>query len=446
MNYHLIGIGGVSMSGLAKLLVSYSHKVSGCDLKNLTSYSLPLTSYVGHSPDHITKDLDAVIVTAAAVHTDSPAQKELDRAKELGIKIITRSKLIGQLMNDKFGIAIAGMHGKTTTTTMIGEILEQAGYDPTVLVGSNVKKWKGNVRIPKIKDQRSKIKYFVVEACEYERQMLDFRPKIAVILNLEEEHLDTYPGGMPEIKKAFKKFIKLIPKNGLLVLNQDDRNIMSLMKSAQCKIKRFTAKKIWPGLNLRVLGKHNLLDATAAARVCHELGVKHEIIKSALNNFVGADRRFEIKGEKNGITVIDDYGHHPTEIKATIQTALEYKEESKNLILNPDKLNSKLIVVFQPHQYTRTKLLFKDFVKSFTGVDKLIISDIYLIAGREPKEARADFSKDLVSAIKKQNIDAEYVSDYAKIAQQLKKIARSGDVILTIGATDIYKVGEEFLK
>ncbi|MCL5795303.1 MAG: Mur ligase domain-containing protein [Patescibacteria group bacterium] len=195
MNYHLIGIGGVSMSGLAKLLVAQGNIVSGCDLKNLKAYDLKIKTFEGHSPEHITKDLDAVIVTAAAVHTGSPAQKELDKAKELGIKIITRSKLIGQLMNDKIGIAIVGMHGKTTTTTMIGEILEQAGYDPTVLVGSNVKKWKGNVRV-------GKSKYFVAEACEYERQMLDFRPKIAVILNLEEEHLDTYPSGMPEIKKA----------------------------------------------------------------------------------------------------------------------------------------------------------------------------------------------------------------------------------------------------
>ncbi|MCL5795302.1 MAG: hypothetical protein M1338_03005 [Patescibacteria group bacterium] len=201
-------------------------------------------------------------------------------------------------------------------------------------------------------------------------------------------------------------------------------------------------------------GKHNLLNANAAARVCHELGVKHEIIKNALNNFTGADRRFEIKGEKNGIMVIDDYGHHPTEIKATIQAALEYINRcmvqgvSYRGDANSKPLHHKpeLIVVFQPHQYMRTKLLFKDFVKSFAGVDKLIISDIYLISGREPREARADYSQDLVREIKKQNIDAKYIAEYNDIVSELRKIAHPGDIILTLGATDIYKVGEAFLQ
>ena len=460
MNYHLIGIGGVSMSGLAKLLISQGHIVSGCDLKDCQIVKLPngykakstikqfshLAIYKGHDTKHITKDLDAVIVTAAAMHENSPANEEIKKAKELGIIIITRSKLIGQLMNDKIGIAITGMHGKTTTTTMIGEILEKAGYDPTVLVGSTVKKWGGNVRLPSHFAKASRDNYFVVEACEYERQMLDFRPKIAVILNLEAEHLDTYPGGIKDIRQAFKKFIKLLPKNGLLVVNQDDKNIMPLTKAAKCKVKRFTIKKPWPGLSLKVPGKHNLIDATAAARVCHELGVSHEIIKNTLNNFTGADRRFELKGEKNGVTVIDDYGHHPTEIKATIQAANEYRVrvQSKSK-LKPLTQTSKLIVVFQPHQYTRTKLLFNDFVKSFGGVDKLIISDIYLIAGREPQEARADFSRNLVEAIKTQGINAEYIASYDKIVEELRKIAKAGDLILTIGATEIYKVGEQLL-
>lgn len=432
MNYHFIGIGGVSMSGLAKLLISYGHSVSGCDLKDLTPYALQLTAFQGHSPNHITKDLDAVVITAAAMHKNSPARAEIKRAEELGIKIITRSKLIGQLMNDKIGIAVAGTRGKTTITTMIGLILEEARFDPTVLVGANVKKWKGNIRV-------GKSKYFIAEACEYERQFLDFRPKIAVITNIEEEHLDTYPGGIQDIKQAFKKFIKLIPKGGLLVVWQEDKNIMPLTKAAKGKVKVVSINKSWPGLNLHLPGKYYLLDATIAARVCHELGVSHEIIKKVLNDFIGADRRFEIKGEKNDITVIDDYGHHPTAIKATIQSAKEYMERY------PCNSTPKLIVVFQPHQYTRTKLLFKDFTKSFNGVDKLIITDIYLIAGREPKEARADFSAKLVEEIKKQGIDAEYIAKYDEIVTKLKKIACSGDIILTMGATDIYQVGEKFL-
>lgn len=431
MKYHLIGIGGVSMSGLAKLLVRYGHDVSGCDLRKLETKNWKLKTFEGHSPSHITKDLDGLIVTSAALHENSPAKAELDRARELGIKIISRSKLIGQLMNDKIGIAIAGMHGKTTVTTMIGLILDEAGFDPTVLVGSRVKKWDGNVRI-------GRSKYFVAEACEYERQMLNFRPKIAVITNLEEEHLDTYPGGMKEIRQAFKKFIKLLPKNGLLVVWQEDKNLMPLTKVAKSKVKRVSINKPWPGLKLKLPGKHYLLDATFAARICHELGVPSKTIQKVLNEFTGADRRFEIKGKKNDVTVIDDYGHHPTEIRATITAAREYLSNK----LKPNKL----IVVFQPHQYTRTKLLFNDFVKAFNGADKLIITDIYLIAGREPKEARADFSRDLVESIKKQGIDAEYIPTYSKVTEKLKNIAKPGDLILTIGATDIYKAGEEFLK
>ncbi|MCL5795462.1 MAG: UDP-N-acetylmuramate--L-alanine ligase [Patescibacteria group bacterium] len=453
MKYHFIGIGGVSMSGLAALLFDMGNKVSGCDLKKLKANSEKLKTFVGHDPKHITKDLDGVIVTSAATHQGSPAEKELLEAKKLGIPIIKRSEMIGRLMNEKIGIAIAGMHGKTTTSTMISLILEKAGLDPTCLIGSNVKEWGTNYRLGKT--HKSNLRgwrgYFVAEACEYDRAMLDFRPKIAVITNLDTEHLDTYPGGMKDIRQAFKKFIKMLPPNGLLVVWQEDKNLMPLTKAAKCKVKRVSINKPWPGLQLQIPGKHMLLDATLAARVCHELGIDHKIIKEVLNNYTGAGRRFEIKGVKNGITVIDDYGHHPTEIKATIAAASEKLLAISHLPL--DKANSqkpiaksqKLIVVFQPHQYTRTKLLFNDFVKAFKGVDKLIITDIYLIAGREPKEARADFSRDLAEAIKKQGIDVEYAPTYADIVNRLKKIAKPGDLVLTLGATDIYKVGEKLL-
>ncbi len=455
MKYHFIGIGGVSMSGLAKLLISQSHIVSGCDLRDCKIDKM--TIFKGHNSEHITKDLDAVVVTSAALHDNSPAKDEIEKARKLGIKIIVRGKLIGQLMNDKVGIAIAGMHGKTTTTAMVGRILEDAGLNPTVLVGADTREWGGNVRVGKpsaisnqqsannekhIKTESRKLKaksYFVAEACEYERQFLYFRPKIAIILNLEEEHLDTYPGGMKEIKQAFKKFIKLLPKNGLLVVNQDDKNLMSLVKAAKCKVKRFGKNKLWPGLKLKIPGIHNLLDATAAARVGHELGVSNKIIKKTLNNFIGAQRRFEIKGEKNHVLVIDDYGHHPTEIQSTIKATREY--------LNEQKRKGKLIVVFQPHQFVRTKILFNDFVNAFNDGDYLIVNDVYLIAGREPKEARADLSKDLAQKInEKKKVEAEYISGYDEIVEKLNKTAKPGDTILTIGATDIYKVGEKFLK
>jgi len=469
MKYHFIGIGGISMSGLAQLLLAMGNEVTGCDIKKIQVASQhdsrqasgKIKFFQGHSENHITKDLDGVIVTAAALHDKSPAKEEIKKAEKLDIPIIKRSEMIGKLMGKPgvTGIAVSGMHGKTTVSTMISLILEAAGFDPTCLIGSDVKEWQTNWRLGKtykisLGKNTSEVKetphlggvedcYFVAEACEYERQMLDFRPKILVITNLEAEHLDTYPGGIKDIRQTFGRFIRKLPKDGLLVVWREDQNLMRISQIAKKRgntVREVSMKKIWPGLKLKVPGKYNLLDATFAARVCHELGVSSKTIQKTLNNFTGSSRRFEIKGEINHITVVDDYGHHPTEIKATIEAAKEYQ------ISKIKYQKSKLIVVFQPHQYTRTKLLFKDFVTAFKGVDKLIITDIYLISGREPAEARADFSRELVNEIKNQGIDTEYAPTYQDAKLMLKKIAMPGDVIITQGATDIYKVGEDFLK
>lgn len=443
--YHFIGISGVSMSGLASLMLEMGFLISGCDLKQISNNSQLLKSKIkvwkGHDQKHITKDLDGIVVTAAALHPNSLAKTEIEKAKELNIPIIKRSEMIGKLMSDPktTGIAVSGMHGKTTTSTMIALILEEAGYKPTALIGSDVKEWGTNYK-------KGLNKYFVVEACEYEKQLLDFKPKIEVILNLEKEHLDTYTGGMKDIKQTFNKFIKKLPSEGMLIIWREDSNLMQLASKAKkrgIKVKEVSVRKIWPGLKLKIPGKHILLDATFAARTCHELGVSSKTIKKVLNNFTGAVRRFEVKGKKNGITVIDDYGHHPTEIQKTIEATRDWMNHYNN---NNQLAKNKLIVVFQPHQYERTKLLFNDFTKSFKSVDVLIITDIYLIAGREPKEAKADFSKQLVNAIYKTGIDAKYAVNFQNVLLKLNKIAKSGDIILTLGATDIYKVGEEFLK
>jgi len=453
MKYHLIGIGGLAVQGLGKLLIEGGDEISGCDLKQPTfSNRLSTINFqLGHSENHITKDLDGVIVTVAALHESSPAKNEIEQARKMKIPVIRVRQMINKLMSKPgiIGIAISGMHGKTTTSSMIAAILEKAELEPTVLVGGEVRNIGVNAKL-------GKGKYFVTEACENERQFLDLHPKIAVITNIEEEHLDTYPGGMKDIKQAFKKFIRSLPEDGLLVVWQEDRNLMSLIKAAKCKVKRVSINKPWPGLKLKIPGKHILLDATFAARVAHEIGISSKIIRGSLNNYQGAKRRFEIKGAKNGVTVIDDYGHHPTEIKATIEAAREFiHANSKSEILNPkqnSKLqtpNSKLIVVFQPHQYLRTKMLFKDFATAFNQADKLLITDIYLIAGREPAEARADFSKDLAEEIKKHGVDVSYIpkgKNYENITSELNKIAKKDDVVLTLGATDIYKVGEEFIK
>uniref|UniRef100_A0A7V3J9Y3 UDP-N-acetylmuramate--L-alanine ligase n=1 Tax=candidate division CPR3 bacterium TaxID=2268181 RepID=A0A7V3J9Y3_UNCC3 len=423
MKYHLIGINGTSMSGLAKILEAQGNQISGCDIERAKSKEKRLKIFQGHSRDHITKDLDGLIISAA-ITPSSGGWKEVERAQELGIPIIPRSKMIGRLMQDKVGIAVAGMHGKTTVSAMISLILEKAGLDPTFLIGGELPKF-GNAR-------SGKGEYFVVEACEYARQFLDMRPKIAVITNIEEEHLDTYPGGLKEIKKAFKKFVRLIPQNGLLVLWEEDPQTPWLAKCARCKVKTFSLKKPWPGLKLKIPGRHNILNATAAARVCHELGVPHKTIKMVLNDFNGVKRRFEMKGEVNGILVIDDYGHHPSEIQATLAGAREFYPKRR------------LICVFQPHQYARTKALFDDFAISFSNCDKLVITEIFAVPGREEK--RDVTAQQLAEEIKKHQKNVVYLKTYQEIVDYLKKESKSGDLIITMGATKIYEVGEKLLQ
>lgn len=432
MHYHLIGIKGSSMSGLVKILEAEGHKVTGSDLdthnpKNITN---PPRRAEGE-----TGDIDFVVVSAA-ITPQSKGYVEVEAAKKLEIPVISRSKLIGQLMSKQYGIAISGMHGKSTVTAMVGLILEKAGMDPTVLLGAETKEY-GNVRISGNKPPSSVLRppsFFVVEACEYERQFLDFRPKAVIILNIEEEHLDTYPKGLPQIINAFKKFVDLLPKNGILIGNKDDKNQVRVLKSAQCKVKTFSQSKPWPGLKLKIPGKFNLTNATAAARLCHELGVEHKIIKEALNNFTGIKRRMEVKGEKNGILILDDYAHHPTEIKKTLEALKKFYPARR------------LLVVFQPHQYSRTKLLFHDFGKAFTAADQVILADIFAVPGRDFKKEvkEEDLAREILENSKPKQ-GALYLGTYPKILSYLQKTAQKTDIIVTMGATQVYEIGEKFL-
>lgn len=424
-HYYIVGICGVSMSGIAYLLVKQGNRVSGSDLRKCSITDGKMHIYQGHDRKHIEKDIDEVVYTIAAKDKNSPGHVEIEEAEKKKIKTITRSKLIGQMMNDKYGIAVSGMHGKTTVSTMISLILEKAGYDPTCLIGSSVKEWNSNARL-------GKSKYFVAEACEYERQMLDFRPRVALITNMEEEHLDTYKGGMKDIKQAFKKFVKLLPKDGLLVLCADDKNVAMLKKYAKCKVKFYSFKKPWPGLKLKLPGRHNIQNATGAARLAHEIGVESKIIKQVLNSFTGAGRRSEIKGEKNKVIVMDDYAHHPTEIRSTLQGIKEKY---------PDK---RLLVVYQPHQQQRTKLLFNDFVNAFSDADVIFMNKVYLIAGRE-KETKENLAKKLTEEIAKKGKQVYYCDDYESALRGIYDNVKENDILLTMGATDVYKVGEEFL-
>jgi len=420
MKYHLLGIAGSSMSGLAKILSACGEQVTGCDL-----------TQGGHSPAHIVSGLDAVVISAA-ITPNSEGWIEVEKARKMKIPVFSRSKMIGRLMSEKgrVGIAVAGMHGKTTVSAMIALILKKAGYKPGFLLGGEIK-GLGNA-------QYGEGRYFVAEACEYAKQFLDFRPKVAVITNIEEEHLDTYPGGLPEIRKNFKKFVKLLPPNGLLVLWEDDPTTPWLIKCAPCKTKTFSIKKPWPGLKLKIPGEHNLLNALAAARVCHELGVPSQIIKETLNHFTGVKRRFEIKGEAGGVLVVDDYGHHPTEIKATLKAASSFYPERR------------IICLFQPHQYSRTKALWLSFAASFAQSDKLILDKIFVVPGRDPGWSVANeknLMERLVKEIQKRGRpETIYLPQEEKILEYLKKEVRGNDLVITMGATKIYQLGEELLR
>ena len=419
---HFVGIGGIGVSAIARMMIADGKIVSGSDLYYSRIIEelqkLGAKVFLGHSADNVVDDVDLIVHTPAAGFENT----ELKKGKRLKIQILSYPEMLGLVSKDKYTIAVSGTHGKTTTTAMIGKILIDAKYNPTIIVGSL------------LKDQRSnfvsgKGKYFVVEACEYKKSFLELNPKIIVITNIDNDHLDYY-GNLENIKMAFGEFSSKLPEDGYLVCDPNDKNLKEVLEKTKAKIIDYT--KTNNGFNLKTPGWHNIKNAQAAMAVAGILGIgKNEATKS-LNDFSGTWRRFEYKGEtKNGVIVYDDYGHHPTEIKATLKGARE---------LFGDK---KIWCVFQPHLYSRTKLLLNDFGKSFNDADEIILADIY--AAREPKDESIN-SKILVEEITKNGGRAMYVESFDKMAEFLSENAKKGDVIITMGAGDIYKIGENLLK
>lgn len=445
---HLIGIGGIGMSGIAEILLESGYSVSGSDLKHshiiekLKAKGAKIQ--IGHKEDNV-ENSDLVIYTSA-VKSDNP---ELIRAKKLKIPILDRAEMLGEIMKG-YGksIAIAGAHGKTTTTSMISLIFEHAGFNPTILVGGELREINSNVKIGS-KD------YLITEACEYQENFLKFSPNVGIILNIDEDHLD-YFDGLEHIVNTFVKFAKLIPKQGYLVVNNDDYNVRKLLSHVNCNVityginieSDFMAKNIifneegYPSFDvlykdqiidkftLGVPGYHNIYNALASISSTYTFGVPKDKIKEKLKNFKGTHRRFDILGEKNEVKVIDDYAHHPTEIKATLDAAKKYP-------------HNNILCIFQPHTYTRTKALLLDFASAFNNADKIIITDIY--AARE-KDTGEIHSKDLVKLIEKEGKDVIYIKSFEEIVEYLKKYTQPKDVILTMGAGNIYEVGKMFLK
>ncbi|MGA2417664.1 MAG: UDP-N-acetylmuramate--L-alanine ligase [Candidatus Staskawiczbacteria bacterium] len=430
MKIHLIGIGGIGVSALAQYYLSKGHQVSGSDLAASEITDLlkekGIKIIIGNFAKNIKNDFD-LVVHSPAVKADNPEYK---KAKELGIKTISYPEALGRLTKEYYTIAVSGAHGKSTTTAMIALVLIKAGIDPTVIVGTKLKEF-GNSNF-----RSGKSKFLVIEACEYDSSFLHYSPKIIVITNIDKEHLD-YFKTFAKVKKAFEDFIAQLPADGFLVFNKDDKYPPKIskpkFKAFSYSVKQKEAKKIKS--ILKVPGAHNVSNALAVLQVARILLIPDRITFNALSEFRGTWRRFEIKqGSADGkrITIVSDYAHHPNEISATLKAARE-KYPSK-----------KIWCVFQPHQYQRTYYLFEDFVKTFrlAPVDEIIITDIYDVAGREVKEIKQEVSsKNLVKEIDRNTI---VYSSLSELENHIKEKVKSGDVLIIMGAGDIYKLADKF--
>jgi UDP-N-acetylmuramate--alanine ligase len=445
---HFIGIGGISMSGLAEILLKENFIISGSDSKSssLTNHleSLGATVFIGQRASNITDDIDLVVYTAA-IREDNLEYKAV---LEKNIPTLTRAQLLGQIMNNYDNpIAVSGTHGKTTTTSIISQILLQDNADPTISVGGILKAIGGNIRV-------GNSEIFLTEACEYTNSFLNFYPKISVILNIEEDHLDFFTD-IKEIRASFKKFANNLPDNGTLVINGDIDNYNDITSNLKCQIitygisdcNTYSAtniefnelaqasydlvkdKSIIEHIVLHVPGIHNVYNSLAAIAVANELDISLETVKKGILSYSGTDRRFEYKGEIGGVTIIDDYAHHPTEIAATLNAAKNYPHKTT-------------WCVFQPHTYTRTKAFMSDFAKSLSLADKVVLADIY--AARETDNLGIS-SRTLLEEIKKLGCDAYYFSSFDEIENFLLENCMHGDLLITMGAGDILKVGESLL-
>lgn len=449
MNIHFIGVGGISMSALAEICLNKGYNVSGSDcneshlLDKLRSQGA--TIYIGHKKEHISDDVDMVVYTAA-VHPDNP---ELVAAKEKNKLTINRAAFLGQIMREyKNSIAVSGTHGKTSTTSMLSTIFEYANLDPTILVGGNLSVIGGNVKIGNSDN-------FITEACEYVDSFLNFNPKISIVLNIEEDHLD-YFSGLDEIKASFNKFGKLLPKEGFFIINGDDENTNDILHDVKATvikygtntsndviIKNIEFNEYGYGIfeleyngeslgkfELSVPGIHNIFNATAAIMAAYVSSIDIEVIKENITAYKGVGRRFEIKGNYNGALVVDDYAHHPTELKATLSAAKKIKKNN-------------LWCIFQPHTYTRTRSLLNEFAEAFYSADKVIITDIYAAREDDPGDIH---SKDLVNKLYQNNVDVTYISSFDEITEYLRKNISKDDLVITAGAGPIYKVAEALVQ
>lgn len=448
LHIHFIGIGGISMSGLAEVLLEEHFTVSGSDARE-SSLTRALEAkgavvHIGQRASNIDPSVQLVVYTAA-IHPDNP---EFARAVSLGLPMLTRAQLLGQIMrNYETPIAVSGTHGKTTTTSMLSHILLAGDCDPTISVGGILPAIHGNIRV-------GNSETFVTEACEYTDSFLSFFPKISIILNMDADHLD-YFKDIHHIRRSFRAFARLLPEDGALVINADTPEYETVTEGLSCRIityglehpADYTASDITyddhgcasftvvekgipaGSFRLHVPGIHNVSNALSAIAVARLLKIPDDAVAEGFSRFTGTERRFQYKGEVGGVTIIDDYAHHPTEIEATLTAAKKYP-------------HSSIWCAFQPHTYTRTSALLKDFARALTLADHVVLADIY--AAREVNTIGIT-SEDLQKEILELGTPCEYFSTFDEIETFLLENCRQGDLLITMGAGDIVKVGEHLL-
>ena len=446
---HMIGIGGVSMSGIAEILANWGFKVTGSNnVENENTKKLEesgIKVFIGHNKENV-PGAD-VVVYSAAIKDDNV---EIQAAKKLNIPTIERADFLGEITrcyNDT--ITIAGTHGKSTTTSMVSLCFLEAKRDPSIQVGADLPQINGNYKVGNSED-------FIIESCEYVESFLKFSPKSAIILNIDNDHLD-YFKTFDNVKNAFIKYVKLLPDDGILVVNGDDKNCLDLPSYTNAKhlsygitnkhvdffavnivfdndgfpeFDVYSHDEFYERIKLHVPGMHNVLNALGCIALCNEYGLDKTSIKNGLSKFAGVGRRFEYKGKVNGASVYDDYGHHPTEIVAT----------SKALM---NKKYNKSWIVFQPHTYSRTKLLLDDFAKALLNFDNIIVLDVY--AARETNIYNIT-SEDLVNKIKSLGKNALYIKDFDECVSFLKSNVSEGDIVLTQGAGTVTQIGGKLVE
>jgi len=446
---HFVGIGGIGMSGIAELLLNLGHQVSGSDIQEseITRRleTLGATISYSHQPQQVA-GADAVVVSSA-IDSDNPEVAAANM--DYHIPVIRRAEMLAELMRLKYAVLVAGAHGKTTTTSMVGTVMAEGGLDPTVIIGGRLNAWGTNAKL-------GQGDFVVAEADESDGTFLLYSPTISLVTNIDTEHLDFYKD-LDEIKETFLEFINQVPFYGLNILCLEDENIQGLLPrikkrmvtygfSAQADFqardlafdglnvsyRAFYCGQELGKVNLPIPGRHNALNSLAAVAVGHELEIPFSAICRGLQEMTGVQRRFQIKGEVNGVTVIDDYGHHPTEIKAVLKTMASSFPGRRRFVL------------FQPHRYTRTHALFEDFTTAFYQSDVLIVTEIY--AASEPVIPGVHAEK-LTTAIQKHGHgNVRYIPDHLALVPSLVEEVREGDVVLTLGAGNIWQTGEALLE